>query len=312
MEFFKKNTHIDFMKLRKFSAILSLVLFLGSITSLFINGLSWGLDFTGGTQIHLSFPQTINLEKMRQTMQSDGFSDFQVQSYGSTRDALITIGFDKKKVAQGESEQQITRYQTTKLTTLFPKADMQSSTMIGAKVSKELANQGILAVIISLILIAIYITLRFEYRMAISAAVALIHDPMLILGVFSLFHIKFSLTALAALLTIIGYSLNDTIVVFDRVRENFRRMRQATPSEVVNSAINRTLSRTIMTSVLTLVVVLSLLFLGGEYIRAFSIALVIGIVVGTYSSIYIAGSLAVALGLNRTDLLPANQKEQAP
>lgn len=309
MEFFKQNTQINFMRLRLIAAIISGVLFIGSLGSLLFNGLNWGLDFTGGTQVVLSFSQGANLTQIRQSMTQDQFKDFSVQSYGNTRDVLITIGANKKQQRAGQDERQATDSITKKLQQLFPTSSFQSANSIGAKVSTELANQGILAVVVSLILISIYITFRFEYRMAISAAVALVHDPVLILGVFSLFHLSFDLTALAALLTVIGYSLNDTIVVFDRVRENFRRMRKGTPVEVVNAAINQTLSRTVMTSALTLVVVLSLLFLGGPSIRSFSIALVIGIVVGTYSSIYVAGALSVALGLSRKDLLPNAKKE---
>ncbi|MEM9243987.1 MAG: protein translocase subunit SecF [Pseudomonadota bacterium] len=306
MEFFKQNTRIDFMRLRFIAAIISGVLFIASIGSLFVNGLNWGLDFTGGTQVVLDFPQSVDLAQVRQKLAADGFNDSRVQSYGSTRDILITIALDKKIAGDEARESKVI---TDKLSQTFPKAQIQRVSSIGAQVSRELANQGILAVVISMILISIYITFRFEYRMAISSAVALIHDPVLILGIFSFFHIQFDLTALAAVLTVIGYSLNDTIVVFDRVRENFRRMRNANAVNVVNTSINQTLSRTVMTSALTLVVVLSLLFLGGPSIRSFSVALVIGIVIGTYSSIYVAGALAVALGLNRKDLLPSEKKE---
>lgn len=297
------------MRLRMIAAVISGVLFIASIGSLLINGLNWGLDFTGGTQVVLTFPQDASLSQIRQTMKQNQFKDFSVQSYGSARDVLITIGLNKQQQHDAQDEGKATQTVTKKLQQLFPSSRFRSSNSIGAKVSAELANQGILAVVVSLILISIYITFRFEYRMAISAAVALIHDPVLILGIFSLFHLSFDLTALAAVLTVIGYSLNDTIVVFDRVRENFRRMRKGNSVELVNAAINQTLSRTVMTSALTLVVVLSLLFLGGPSIRSFSIALVIGIVVGTYSSIYVAGALAVALGLNRKDLLPNAKKE---
>ena len=181
------------------------------------------------------------------------------------------------------------------------------STIIGPQVGKELATSGALALVLAMLGTAIYIALRFEYRFAISAAVSLIHDPLIILGIFSYFQMEFDLTSLAALLTVMGYSLNDTIVVFDRIRENFRKSRKGTPTEIVNLSVNQTLSRTIMTSGLTLLAVLSLFFFGGETLHGFATAMVAGIVVGTYSSIYVAGALAVALGLNRQDLLPPSR-----
>ncbi len=304
MEFFKHNTKINFMRLRKITAVISLLLFIVSIASLGVKGLNWGLDFSGGTQVHLTFPKSVDLHQLRAKLASAGFEKSEVQSYGSSHDALITIALTGNKEESSKDQGVVTKEVTGKLKQLFPQAEQQGANAIGAKVSKELANKGVLAVLVSMILISIYIAFRFEYRMAISSAVALIHDPIVILGIFSLFHIEFGLNALAALLTVIGYSLNDTIVVFDRVRENFRKMRGSDAVEVVNSAINQTLSRTIITSAITLIVVLALLFFGGPIIRSFSIALVIGIVIGTYSSIYVAGALAVALGLSRKDLLP--------
>jgi len=312
MECFKHNTRINFMRLRKIAAIISIVLLLGSVVVLLINGLDWGLDFTGGTQIHLKFNDSVNLADIREKLMNAHIKKFDVQSYGSTRDVLVTIAssndhsqyqYQRTDHHLSQHEISMTQYIVHKIQPIFPSAIINSSTTIGAKVSKELASQGALAVLISLLLISVYISFRFEYRMALSAAIALIHDPILILGVFSLFHINFGLTALAALLTVIGYSLNDTIVVFDRIRENFHKMRKATAIEVVNASINQTLSRTIMTSALTLVVVLALLFLGGQIIRSFSIALVVGIVIGTYSSIYVAGALAIMFGLQRKNLL---------
>ena len=186
----------------------------------------------------------------------------------------------------------------------LPGAQIQRFNVVGAEVGKELFTKGALALFVSLLAILIYISMRFEYRFAISAILALIHDPVLILGMFSLFHIQFDLIAFAAVLTVIGYSLNDTIVVFDRVRENFRKVRKGTPLEIMNLSINQTLSRTIMTSGLTLLAVISLLIYGGPVLYGFSLALLIGILIGTYSSIYVAGALAVAFGLQRADFLP--------
>jgi preprotein translocase subunit SecF len=187
---------------------------------------------------------------------------------------------------------------------VLPDAKVQQVDYIGPQVGQELATKGALAIVVALLGTMIYIALRFEFRFAVGSTVALIHDPVLILGVFSFFHIEFNLIALAAVLTVIGYSLNDTIVIFDRIRENFRKLRKSTPVEIVNQSINQTLSRTIMTSVLTLVVVLALFFLGGSVLHGFALAMIIGIIVGTYSSIYVAGSLALSLGLTRQHLLP--------
>lgn len=294
MEFFKKQTNINFLGLQRWAAGLSVLLLLISVGSLFINGLHWGLDFTGGSQLQLSFNHSVELPKIRQGLQQAGFKDALVQSYGTSQDVLISLAAEKT------SQHDL----AAKIIQALPGAQLKQLEFIGPQVGHELATQGALAVFIALLGIMIYIALRFEYRFAIGAAVALIHDPILILGIFSLFHIEFNLTALAAILAVIGYSLNDTIVIFDRIRENFRKLRKKTSVEVVNLSINQTLSRTIMTSATTLVVVLSLCIFGGPMIHSFALALVIGIVIGTYSSIYVAGALAVALGLDRSNLLP--------
>lgn len=295
MEFFKKQTHIDFLGLQRWAAALSLILILISVGSLLTKGLHWGLDFTGGSQLQISFKHSVELPKIRQTLEQLGYKDALVQSYGTSQDVLISLA------AQKTTQHNL----ATEIIQALPGAQLKQLEFIGPQVGRELATQGALAVFIALLGIMIYIALRFEYRFAIGAAVALIHDPILILGIFSLFHIEFNLTALAAILAVIGYSLNDTIVIFDRIRENFRKMRKNTAVEVVNLSINQTLSRTIMTSATTLFVVLSLCIFGGPMIHSFALALVIGIVVGTYSSIYVAGALAVALGLDRSNLLPS-------
>src|SRR3990167_5770898 len=307
MEFFKQNTQIDFMRLRLIAAIFSLLLFIGSIVSLCVYGLNLGLDFTGGTQVQVVYQQAANLEQIRQQLDNAGLEKFTVQNYGDTRTVLISLGAQKGSAA--ENEKLLQNQVVKQVMGALPGANFQAVNFIGSSVSSELAYKGILAVIVALLGTMIYIALRFEYRLAVSAAVALIHDPILILGIFSFFHIQFDLTALAAVLTVIGYSLNDTIVVFDRVRENFRKMRKGTSVEVVNSAINQTLSRTIMTSGLTLTVVIVLFLFGGPSIHGFSLALMIGIVIGTYSSIYVAGAFAVALGLSRKDLMTSAKRE---
>ncbi len=299
MEFFKQNTKIDFMAQRKWAAVVSTILFVLSLISLGFHGLKWGLDFTGGTQIQLSFPHEADLNQIRDTLETGGFKEAVVISYGTSKDVLVSLA------AKGESDKDNTVGAVTKL---LPDAKVQQVDMIGAVVGQELATKGALAIVIALLGTMIYIALRFDFRFAVGSTVALIHDPVLILGIFSFFQLEFNLIVLAAVLTVIGYSLNDTIVIFDRVRENFRKLRKATPLEVINQATNQTLSRTIMTSMLTLMVVLALFFLGGNMLHGFALALIIGIVVGTYSSIYVAGSLALALGLNRQNLLPPSKE----
>ncbi|CAM4377409.1 MAG: Protein translocase subunit SecF [Legionellaceae bacterium] len=299
MEFFKKQTAIDFMGLRKWSAIFSLLLFFASTFSLIKNSLTWGLDFTGGTQAQLHYQSSANLSTIREQLVKANFDKAIVQSYGSSEDALVSLPPSPTLSQQALKE---------KLLTALPGAELQRIESVGPEVGQELATKGGLAILVALLGIVLYISMRFEYRLAISAVLALIHDPILILGVFSHYHIEFNLTALAALLAVLGYSLNDTIVIFDRVRENFRKIRKSTPIEIMNLSINQTLSRTIMTSVITLIVVTALFIYGGEMIHNFSLALIIGIIIGTYSSIYVAGALAIALGLNKKDLMPTPKK----
>jgi preprotein translocase subunit SecF len=295
MEFFKQNTRINFMGVRKWAALFSAVLMLGSVIALCINGLNWSLEFTGGTEVHLAFDQPADLAAMREVLSENGFHEVTVQNFGTTKNVLIRMGAHQKV------DQKVIG---TELLKAFPNAQLQSVEYIGPQVGKELATSGALALFIALLGTGIYIALRFEWRFAISAAVALLHDPIVILGVFALFHMQFDLISLAALLTIIGYSLNDTIVVFDRVRENFRKQIKGSTTDIINLAVNQTLSRTIMTSGLTLIAVFALYFFGGPTLHGFSTALIIGVIVGTYSSIYVAGAFAVVLGLKREDLLP--------
>lgn len=300
MEFFNPNSNIDFMGARHYAALLSGIIFVVSIIALFMNGLQWGLDFTGGTQIEVSYPEAINLQTIREKLYTAGFKEAQVISYGTSKDVLISIA------PRDTTEQNIL---VNQVMTQLPGAIKRRVDFVGPQVGKELATKGALAVIVALLATMVYIGMRFEYRLAFSSAVALIHDPIFILGVFAMFHIEFDLKALAGLLAVIGYSLNDTIVVFDRVRENFIKIRRVSPLEIMNISINQTLSRTIITSMLTLLVVLALFIYGGETIRGFSLALILGIVVGTYSSIYVAGALAVIMGLDRKDFLSAPKKE---
>jgi preprotein translocase subunit SecF len=311
MEFFKHNTKIDFMAQRKWAALASLILFSLSLLSLAVNGLNWGLDFTGGTQIQLAFPQVANVTQIREDLLNAGFTNAVVISYGTSKEVLVSVVPEKKGAADANSEANVDASKdavVSEVVKALPTAKVEQVDYIGPQVGQELATKGALAIVVALLGTMIYIALRFELRFAVGSTVALIHDPILILGIFSFFHIEFNLIALAAVLTVIGYSLNDTIVIFDRVRENFRKLRKSTPVEVINQSINQTLSRTIMTSALTLTVCLALFFLGGNMLHGFALALIIGILVGTYSSIYVAGSLALALGLTRQHLLPPSKE----
>lgn len=299
MEFFKQNTQIDFMGARKWTTLFSILMILSTIITVSLHGIRWGLDFTGGTQIEAAYNHSANLPEIRQKLANAGFNEAVVQTYGSSQNVMISLA-PKKNLNPQQLRSQVVE--------ALPDAKLERIEYIGPQVGKELALKGLLALILSMLAILIYIAMRFELRFGLSAILSLIHDPLVILGIFAFFHIEFNLPALAALLTVVGYSLNDTIVVFDRARENFRKMRKMSPTEIMNLSINQTLSRTIITSGLTLLVVIALLAYGGELLHSFSIALIIGIVVGTYSSIYIAGTLALAMGLNRADFLPKKSK----
>ncbi len=301
MEFFNPNSKVDFMGARKWTALFSTLIFIISIGALLIHGLKWGLDFTGGTQIEVSYPQTADLKLIRDNLYEAGFKEAQVVSYGTSKDVLISIA------PRSDLEQSTL---VDKVMKELPGATKQRVDFVGPQVGEELATKGALAILVSLLATMVYIAMRFEYRLAVSSAIALIHDPVLILGIFALLGIEFDLKALAGLLAVIGYSLNDTIVVFDRVRENFIKLRRSSPLEIMNASINQTLSRTIMTSLLTLFVVVSLFIYGGETIRGFALALIIGIVIGTYSSIYVAGALAVVMGLDKKDFMPKVKREE--
>ncbi|MFN3235099.1 MAG: protein translocase subunit SecF [Gammaproteobacteria bacterium] len=311
MEFFKQNTEINFMRQRKAAYVFSAVILIASIVALAIFHLNLGLDFTGGLQLEMHFPATVDAAQVRQTLHDAGYEKASVIRYGSSQDIEVTLSLDHFQAADKTSQSLIHDEVNKKIKSLLPSATIERVDYVGPQVGKQLAQQGMLAVIISLIGTMIYISLRFERRFAVSSTIALIHDPLLILGIFAAFHIQFDLISLTALLTVIGYSLNDTIVIFDRVRENFRRLRKAEPYDVMNISINQTLSRTIMTSGLTLIVLIVLYFFGGPMLRGFSLAFIIGIVIGTYSSIYVAGALAIAMGLEKKHLMPVKLDQDA-
>ncbi len=289
---------IDFMGQRKLAMAISIVLVIGSLVGLFVKGLNLGIDFTGGTIIELAYDKPADIDKIRGTLQKTGFESATVQNFGSAEDVLIRIA-----PQEGMNSAQISNKVLDALRADDGKIDVRRVEFVGPQVGDELTEDGALAVIYALIGILIYVALRFEFRFAVGSVAALIHDVIITLGVFAWTQLQFDLTVLAAILAVIGYSLNDTIVVFDRVRENFRTMREGTPVEVTNVAVNQTLSRTIMTSLTTLVVLLALFFLGGEIIHDFALALIVGIVVGTYSSTYIASAIALALGVSKADLM---------
>ncbi|MCP4322398.1 MAG: protein translocase subunit SecF [Alteromonadales bacterium] len=299
-ELFKGTTPIRFMKYSKPASWLSMFLILGSIVSLSTNWINWGLDFTGGTLIEVGFEQPAVLPDVRETLAEASFPGAIVQHFGSSHDVMIRIAPKEGVKGVVIGSQVLEALQGAD----YGSIDMRRIEFVGPNVGEELAEQGGLAIIIALICIMIYVSARFEWRLAAGAVMALAHDIIITLGVFSVFQLEFDLTVLAALLAVVGYSLNDTIVVFDRIRENFRLMTTATPDEVVDNSITQTLNRTMITSGTTIFVLVSLFVVGGALIHGFSTALLIGIFVGTYSSIYVASSLAVNLGVNREHMIP--------
>ena len=302
------SRNIDFMALRKPAVVLSAALLLISIVSLFTLKLNVGIDFTGGSIIEVGYQQAVELEPIRNALESNGFGDAIVQHFGSASEVLIRLVPDVDKDKAELSSEIIELLQAISETPI----DVRRVDFVGPQVGEELTEDGGLAVLYALIAILIYVAFRFEYRFSLGAVAALVHDVVITLGVFSILQLDFDLSVLAAILAVIGYSLNDTIVVFDRVRENFRKIRKKTSLEVINTSINQTISRTLMTSFTTLLVLLSLFFLGGEVIHSFALALIIGVFVGTYSSIYVATTSALLLGISRSDLLiPEKEGEEA-
>ena len=302
MEFFKKQTNFDFMGYRRYTVLLSLLLWLSAIGLLATQGLHFGLDFTGGTQVEARFSTPIEASIVRDQFEQQGFRGVRAQQYGSTHDILMRVAHQKNEEEQATS----LRVKETLLKD-YPDVEIRRIEFVGSEVGMQLVKNGIMAIVISILATMVYIACRFEYRLAVSAAVGLLHDAILLLGVFSLFKFEFDLATLASVLAVLGYSLNDTIVVFDRVRENFRKVRKGSPVEIMNLSINQTLSRTIMTSFMTLLVVLALLFFGGESLFGFSMAFFVGIVIGTFSSIYVSGALALSMGLSKADLMPMSK-----
>jgi len=306
MQLLKEKTNFNFMSKRKIAAVFSVLLILASIGSLVTQGLNFGIDFTGGTMIELSYQEEAKLDNIRTKLEQNGYADAIVQNFGSIHDILIRLPVHAAENMAELSNRIVAALQADHESTI----DVRRVEFVGPQVGEELTEQGGLAMLYALIGILIYVSFRFEYRFAIGSVVALVHDVILTLGFFSVTQLEFDLTVLAAILAIIGYSLNDTIVVFDRIRETFLKMRKGTSEEIVNRALNDTLSRTLMTSITTLLVVTSLFIFGGEVIHAFSIALLIGILIGTYSSIYIASNTILAMGISKADLVPPEKDDE--
>jgi len=305
MEFFRKRTSIAFMSQRKPAMLLSAVLIVIAIGSIATRGLNWGIDFTGGVLLEIGYPAAADLPGVRQQLADSGYGDAVVQNFGTARDVLIRI-MPREDVDNAAMSAQLMNV----LRAADPGVELRRTEFVGPQVGRELAEDGALALLFALLMIMAYVIFRFQWKFAVGAVAALAHDVIIVVGLFSIFGWTFDLAILAAILAVIGYSLNDTIVVFDRIRENFRKIRRGTAVEIVDISINDTLSRTIMTSFATLLVLLALLFLGGETLWGFSMALTAGIVIGTYSSIYTASAVAMALDVSPADLQPPKVEEE--
>ena len=287
--------NIPFMKYRKIAAYASLALFVISIVSLSFRGLSLGLDFSGGTLVEVTYEDSVNLEEVRGMLTNYGFDDYQVVNFGSDRDVLI-------KIADQPGNSQLGDEVFALIQANDPDTELKRVEFVGPQIGSELRDQGGLGMLVALAMILLYVAFRFQYKFALGAVTALAHDVIIILGLFSLFAWDFDLTVMAALLAVIGYSLNDTIVVSDRIRENFRSQRGIESIEVVDLSINQMLARTLITSLTTLLVLLALYFLGGELIRGFALALIIGVIIGTYSSIYVVANMLIMFAINQEDM----------
>ncbi|MBV36263.1 MAG: protein translocase subunit SecF [Rickettsiales bacterium] len=305
MQILNKETNIDFLKLRKFALALSVLLIIGSLTSFFTKGLNYGLDFTGGTLIEVGYEQDADIPKIHEQLDGIGIEGAIVQNFGSA--SVVQIRMPQQDHIENAvvGDEVLAALRADGLTVI-----KRDQSFVGPVIGEELKEMGGLAMLVALICIMIYVALRFEWKFSVGSVIALAHDVILIIGFFSITEVEFDLTVLAALLAIIGYSLNDTIVVFDRIRENFLRMRKGSSEEVVNTSLNQTLSRTLMTSITTMLVLLALFFYGGQTIHSFAEALIVGVLVGTYSSIYVASPMALLLGVKKEDLMPPEVEKE--
>ena len=303
MEFFKK-TNIPFMRWKWHAVVVSSLINLIGIASFVWPGFELGLDFTGGTLIEVGYKEPADVDQVRAALDGAGFGGATVQHFGSARDVMIRLQPKGEANAQALSDEVF----ATLSQAAGGQVELRRVEFVGPQVGQDLTEQAVLVVLYALIGILIYVALRFEYRYAIGAVIATVHDVVVVLAVFTLFQIEFDLTVLAAVLAVIGYSLNDTVVIYDRIRENFRKIRKGTPEEVVNLSVNETLSRTIMTGGTTVITLLSLYVFGGQAINSFALALLVGIGVGTYSSIYVGSAAALILGVSRADMLPVKKE----
>ena len=327
MYFLKREPRINFLGRRGLAGIVSAVLIVIGLVSLGVRGLAFGIDFTGGTLVEVSYEESVEASSVRDLIANAGFESALVQYFGTSKDILVRLPASAIENAAQVSSRIMVALRSPYEETLVISASgdlqqclsdngtsgrcvvqMRRVEFVGPQVGAELTEKGGLAMLYALLGILIYVSWRFEWRFAIGAVVALVHDVLITVGVFSVLGLEFSLPVLAAILAVIGYSLNDTIVVFDRVRENFRKMRRGTPIEIMNTSVNQTLSRTILTSLTTLLVVLTLLIIGGEVISGFATALLVGVLIGTYSSIFIANPAVLVLGISREDMLPVKKE----
>ena len=304
-KFISGNSNIDFMGKRKLAAIFSLSLILASIGSLFYQGLNFGIDFTGGYLIEVGYKNNVELEPIRNILAENSYKDVQVQHFGTAKDIMIRIA-PRENINKASLSDNI-------ISVLKKNSDGEASIrrveFVGPQVGEELRDEGGLALLVALFGILVYISFRFQLKSATGAILSLVHDVIIVVGIFSMTQMEFDLTVLAAILAVIGYSLNDTVVVLDRIRETFRTIRKTPPIEILNMSINQTLSRTLMTSFTTMLVLFALFFLGGEVIHAFAFALLIGIGIGTYSSIYIASTMLVVMNITKQDFLVESKSE---
>ena len=299
---------LNFMGQRKLAAVFSILLMVGSIVSLTVQGLNFGLDFTGGTQLEYKYETAADLNAIRATLEEAGYTGAVVVNYGSDTNVLMSLQQSVPPSTDPSKPQEIVSIGEVVLELLESKSseeiELLRTDVVGAQVGEELANSGGMGMLLALAVVMAYVAVRFQFKFSVGAVAALIHDVIIVLGVFSFFQLTFDLTVLAAVLAVIGYSLNDTIVVADRIRENFRLIRKGDSEEVINISLTQTLGRTMITSLTTLLVLLALFFVGGEMIHNFALALIVGVVIGTYSSIYVSANILMAMHIDREDLIP--------
>jgi preprotein translocase subunit SecF len=308
-----RNT-IDFMGQRRFALIASGVMLLVAVAAIGFRGLSLGIDFTGGTLIEVGYSEDVDLESVRSALAEAGFGDSSVQRFGTPRDVLIRLGVGQAEEGEAEDGEAVSARLSDQVFSALSKAsedevELRRVEFVGPQVGDELTEDGALAVLVALMAILIYVAMRFEWRFAVGSVIALVHDVLITVGLFALLQIEFDLPVLAAVLAVIGYSLNDTIVVFDRIRENFRKIRKGSPKEIINRSLTNTLARTLVTSLTTVLVLTALFFLGGQIIHGFAFALLVGVIIGTYSSIYVASTAVLMLGVSKADLMPVQKDE---